>query len=366
MRNTEENWMIKDGKLKIYAIAGNLLLLSPVLKYHLFCTFPRCCSTRRKGSARSEDNWDLVPNKYIIHIFSGRISNYSCLNYYIYALEIITGFFLSWFFFSLGGIKTPDYKQRKFGCSLGLLVSWTLFALLPGLQKRIWYHVMLFGLSEWKSGLLQRNFSSFLLRNIPEKGNAKIPSSHRPWALQGASLPRLLSFLPLPAEKKKKKEFTGQPSPHPSKTEFKRSLGSWPGKASSFSSPFLNQGWASGEPWRESVGELRFFICRSNPERSQQEKLESGWESGDGCLKWQRSFSIAAVVPAKPGQWLSLSTTLLRCFWRCLTQELTKTAEIYLWGVKSSQHELIGLRVGQGSNKELYSAGRLCLLIALA
>lgn len=41
MRSVEENYMIKYGKLKIYAIAGNLLLLSPVLKYHLsFAPFP--------------------------------------------------------------------------------------------------------------------------------------------------------------------------------------------------------------------------------------------------------------------------------------------------------------------------------------
>jgi len=58
--------------------------------------------------------------------------------------------------------------------------------------------------------------------------------------------------------------------------EFKKSLGSWPGKASSSSSPFLNQVWACGEPRRESVGELRLFIFKSNPDRIQQAKLESG------------------------------------------------------------------------------------------
>lgn len=41
MCNIEENETIKCGKLKIYAIAGNLLLLSPVLKYHSsFAPFP--------------------------------------------------------------------------------------------------------------------------------------------------------------------------------------------------------------------------------------------------------------------------------------------------------------------------------------
>lgn len=49
---------------------------------------------------------------------------------------------------------------------------------------------------------LTEKYSSFLLRNIPEKGDAKILSSHWAWALQQASLPQWLMFLPQPAGKK--------------------------------------------------------------------------------------------------------------------------------------------------------------------
>lgn len=139
----------------------------------------------------SEDNWDLDPNKYTIHILSGRISKYRCSNYKAYAPEIITWGFSVFFFFLLGGIKTSEYKQRKFVCSFGLLVSWALFALLPGLQKRVRYCVTVFSLSEWKSGLLQRNFpcscwgipqKKVMQRSPPLTGlGSKAESSRRVW-----------------------------------------------------------------------------------------------------------------------------------------------------------------------------------------
>lgn len=48
------------------------------------------------------------------------------------------------------------------------------------------------------------------------------------------------------------------------------------------------------------------------------------------------------------------------------TDPVSLKAEIQLWGVKSDQHELVGLLFRQDSNTELCSAARLRLLIALA
>lgn len=93
-----KNWMPKYGKLKVYAVVEICCYYLHCLNFFKVCTFPCYYFTRRKGSARTEDDLDLVSNKYMIHIFSGTISNVRCLKYYIYSLEIIKWCFPRIFF----------------------------------------------------------------------------------------------------------------------------------------------------------------------------------------------------------------------------------------------------------------------------
>lgn len=164
--------------------------------------------------------------------------------------------------------------------------------------------VTLFSLSGWRSGLLLRDFFSYLLRHIPEKGNEKDPllsqgsGSIRSWSAQVAEV----SSATCRKKKKRKKKFTEQPSPHPSKVE--RSRGAWEvGQEKPAPLPHPEAENPEGRASEKWFFLYIYFIFRSNPERRRQAKLESGWVHGDACLKWQRSFSTAAAVPAKPGQW---------------------------------------------------------------
>lgn len=154
---------------------------------------------------------------------------------------------------------------------------------------------MLFSLSGWRSGLLLRNFSSSLLRDIPEKGSIKICSSHRAWSPQRASLPRLLRLLLPPTEKKSLQNIS---------SSLKRKVQDEPGKLSWKSQLlFLTLKWRTLKGEHHRIDFFYYLFSDATLKELGKWRLNQAEKVGTDILKWQWSFLIAtAAVPAKPGQ----------------------------------------------------------------